>query len=73
LLLNAAQRYNDVKLMREYIQSKEELARSNGTLNEDLMNWAEWARKKVDWYDPHIEAYDELLNEVNKATLTFKS
>lgn len=60
LLLNAAQHSNDVKL-REYIQSTEELARSNGTLNEGLLNWLEWARKKVDWYDPHIEAYDELL------------
>ncbi len=52
LLLNAAQRYNDVKPLREYIQSKEELARSNSTLNEDLLNWLDWARKKVDWYDP---------------------
>lgn len=73
LLLNAAQRYHDVKLMREYIQSKEELAKNNGTLNDDLINWLDWARKKADWYDPHIEAYDELLSEVNKATLTFKS
>jgi hypothetical protein len=70
LLLNAAQRFNEVKLMREYIQSKEELARRNGTLNEDLLIWLEWARKKVDWYDPLIEAFDELLNDVNKATLT---
>lgn len=73
LLLNAAQRYNDVKLLREYVQSKEELARNNGTLTEELLSWLDWARKKVDWYDPHIEAYDELLSEVNKATLTFKS
>ena len=33
----------------------------------------EWARKKADWYDPHVDAYDELLREVNKATLTFKN
>jgi hypothetical protein len=73
LLLNAAQRNNDVKLMREYILSKEEMASSNGTLNEDLLNWIKWARRKADWYDPHVETYDELLNEVNKVTLTFKS
>lgn len=73
LLLNAAQRYNDVKLIREYIQSKEEIAMISGTLNDDLLNWIEWARKKADWYDPHVEAYDELLSEVNKATLTFKN
>jgi hypothetical protein len=72
LLLNAAQRYNDVKLMRAYIQSKEDLAKNNGTLNDDLQSWLDWVRKKADWYDPHIEAYDELLSEVNRSTLTFK-
>lgn len=45
----------------------------SGTLNDDLLSWIEWARKKADWYDPHVEAYDELLSEVNKATLTFKN
>ncbi len=73
LLLNAAQRYNDVKLMRDYIQSKEDIARRDGNLNEDLLNWIEWAWKKADWYDPHIESKDELLNEVDKSTLTFKT
>lgn len=73
VLLNAAQRYDDVKLIREYIQSKEDAAKRAGTLNEDLRNWIEWARKKADWYDPHIEAYDELLDEVSRTTLTFKN
>ena len=70
LLLNAAQRYHDVKLMREYIQSKEELAKNNGTLNDELINWLDWSRKKVDWYDPHIEAYDELLCDFDRDKLT---
>jgi hypothetical protein len=70
LLLNAAQRYHDVKLMREYIQSKEELAKNNCTLNDDLINWLDWARKKADWYDPHIEAYDELLCDFDRDRLT---
>lgn len=73
LLLNAAQRHNDVRLIRDYIQSKEELALISGALNDDLLKWIEWARKKADWYDPHVEAYDELLSEVNKVTLTFKN
>lgn len=29
-----------------------------------------WARGKVDWYDPFINKDDELLNEVDKKTLT---
>lgn len=73
LLLNAAQRHNDVKLIREYIQSKEDAASRNGMLNEDLRNWIEWARKKADWYDPNIEQEDELLGNVDKSTLSLKS
>jgi hypothetical protein len=73
LLLNAAQRHDDVKLIREYIQSKEDKARREDTVNEDLLNWIEWAKKKAEWYDPHIEAYDELLSGVSRATLTFKT
>lgn len=73
LLLNAAQRHDDVKLIRAYIQSKEDAARKNNTLNDDLRNWIEWARKKADWYDPHVEAYDDLLNEVSRVTLAFKT
>jgi len=64
---------NDVKLIRAYIQSKEDAARKNNTLNDDLRNWIEWARKKADWYDPHVEAYDDLLNEVSRVTLAFKT
>lgn len=70
LLLNAAQRHDDVKLIRAYIQSKEDAARQNGTLNEELLNWSEWARKKADWYDPNIESFDEFLNEVDRNSLT---
>jgi hypothetical protein len=70
LLLNAAQRHDDVKLIREYIQSKEDAAKRDGTLNEDLRNWIEWARKKANWYDPNIESFDELLNDVDRNNLT---
>lgn len=30
------------------------------------------ARKKADWYDPLIEAEDELLQNVNRETLSFE-
>ena len=46
LLLNAAERHDDVKLIRAYLQSKEDAAKRNGTVTEDLQNWIEWARKK---------------------------
>ena len=72
MLLNAAQRHDDVKLIREYIQSKEDAARRDGSVNEDLRNWIEWARKKGDWYDPNIEQEYELLGNVDKSTLSFR-
>jgi len=72
LLLNAAQRHNDVKLIREYIQSKENIARRDGSISEDLKQWIEWARNKAGWYDPHIGKEDELLKDVNRATLMLK-
>lgn len=59
--------------MREHIQSKEDTARRDGTLNEDLRNWVEWAWKKADWYDPNIEQEDELLGNVDKSTLSFRA
>lgn len=31
--------------------------------------WVQWARKKADWYDPFIEANDEMLIEVDRTTL----
>lgn len=73
LLLNAAQRHDDVKLTREYIQSKEDAASRNGILSEDLRNWIEWATKKADWYDPNIEQKDELLGNVDKSSLSFRA
>jgi hypothetical protein len=73
LLLNAAQRHDDVKLIREYIQSKEDAAEREGTLNEDLRTWIEWARKKANWYDPLIESEDELLKGVDRSTLVFRT
>ncbi len=36
-------------------------------------SWLEWAKKKLDWYDPHIEADDELLKDVDRDTLVFVS
>lgn len=70
LLLNAARRYDEVRLIREYVQSKEDAAKREGAINEDLRNWIEWAMKKADWYDPNIESFDELLCDFDRDRLT---
>ena len=57
-----------------YIDSVEEKAIVIETkgISEDLRNWLKWARKKAAWHDPFIECHDELLNEVDRETLTLK-
>ncbi|HEX5167634.1 MAG TPA: hypothetical protein VFW11_00570 [Cyclobacteriaceae bacterium] len=55
------------------LKLKEDAARRDGTVNEDVRNWIEWARKKADWYDPNIEQEDELLGIVDKSALSFRA
>lgn len=67
-LLQDAHRWQEVKVLREYIRDKKAISVSGMT--EDKAAWFEWAQKKLDWYDPTVDAEDELLYNVDKATLT---
>jgi hypothetical protein len=60
-LLRSAIRHHEVKLIRDYINFKEELANQNEKYDEALKDWIEWARKKADWYDPSISCTDSIL------------
>ena len=35
--------------------------------------WIIWARKKADWFDPTIEADDELLRHINRNNILFEN
>lgn len=59
------------KNLRNYISEVEAKAIAGNALTEETKTWLIWARKKADWYDPFIEAEDELLNNADKETLTF--
>lgn len=65
-LLRSAQRHHKVKLVRDYINYKEEVAKQNSSYDESLKHWIEWARKKADWYDPNVNTLDSILDEVDK-------
>ena len=41
------------------------------TVNSDE-KWLDWAKQKLDWYDPANNIDDSLLDEVNKDTLELK-
>ena len=68
--LKKAKRWHKAVNLRNYINEVESKAIEINNLTEETKTWLIWARKKADWYDPFIEAKDELLNDVNKDTLS---
>lgn len=71
-MLEKAERWHKAVNLRNYINAIEQHAISNNGISEDLKNWLEWSRRKADWYDPFIEAKDDLLQEADQANLSFK-
>ncbi|MEJ8756793.1 hypothetical protein WG947_07305 [Pontibacter sp. H259] len=69
-ILVEAERWRQAQVMRNYANEVEKNARDANTCTDQLREWAEWVRKKADWHDPQIKAYDELLTEVDWKTLT---
>ena len=55
-LVNCAADYEIARKIRAYVSAMEK-AHSD----QDLSEWASWARAKADWYDPTIAKEDELL------------
>lgn len=71
-LLDRAKRWEDAKLMREYITSIDAKGRQTGKLTQELEAWIIWAKGKADWYDPDTSMEDDLLSDVDRDTLQFK-
>jgi hypothetical protein len=71
-LIAESDRWFQIKKLRNYIDDVEAKYQSNSERYEEIRNWAIRARKKVDWYEPQSIVEDELLNYVDKETLTFK-
>lgn len=67
-LLSDAKRWQQAEIMKRYIAA---LENSQQTVMVDKENWLTWARQKIDWYDPFVEAADDLLQDVDRNTLTF--
>ncbi len=69
-VLKQSKRYRKTIDLRNYIDKVEENAITNNSLTVETKQWIEWARKKADWFDPFIEANDELMEGINKDNLT---
>jgi len=65
-----AELWEKATMMRKYLQDMEDIVKINGTYDVKMQNYLEWARKKVDWYDPLVDSRDELFDKVDKTTLT---
>lgn len=60
-LIQAANRWNQTTILRDFIGELEKKANLDGHILAGRNQWLEWARKKIDWYDPFLEEEDELL------------
>lgn len=68
-LVRDAGRWKESEIVREYINKKERQALDEGGMTDELSAWIEWARKKVDWYDPIVSAHDEWLDDSKPSTI----
>ncbi|GAA4334814.1 hypothetical protein GCM10023184_29170 [Flaviaesturariibacter amylovorans] len=68
-LLHRSERWNKAVTLRNYIQEFENRAANGLPLSDEQQEWIAWAKKKADWYDPFVEAADELLAEVDQNLL----
>jgi hypothetical protein len=68
--LNMSKRWHKAVNLRLYLDTIEQKATNEGSMNTELIDWLKWARKKADWYDPFIEQEDELLEDVDREKLT---
>jgi hypothetical protein len=71
-LIKSAHRWREVKILRQYVEEIAANKINNGEISEEFNKWLAWARHKIDWYDPEMEAEDELLKEVDRELLEFR-
>jgi hypothetical protein len=71
-LIRDARRYQDVLVLRNFISKLEQRAKDDTRDDDQFKQYIEWAKKKIDWYDPYVSAEDDLLSHVDRDTLTMK-
>lgn len=61
-----ALRLHQANIMRDYISHVEDTTMKNGQDTSELKKWMDWARQKIDWYDPLIGGTDDTFTEKDK-------
>jgi hypothetical protein len=72
IMFQRAFRLHHSNILRGYISSAENKAKESGNLSEEIRTWLNWAKEKVDWYDPLINRIDDALDDYDK-TDVFKA
>lgn len=57
-----ANRLHQANIMMNYVNTIEVNANNNNQMTNELKEWIIWAKKKIDWYNPLINADDQILN-----------
>ena len=68
-LFNQALRWQQARFMRDYLSTVIENEKCNLTTDTELNDWINWAKQKIDWYDPLIKAKDDLLDDTDRKKL----
>lgn len=71
-IFKLSKRHEQSEVIRRFADELEKWAISKNELTDKQKEKIEWIRKKADWYDPFVEAHDNLLEEVDREELTFK-
>jgi hypothetical protein len=71
-LLSQAHRWQLTEMLHNYLEAFEKSVGPEVGDKDEFMKWIAWAKAKEKWFDPFVNANDELLKRVDKGTLTFK-
>lgn len=55
--------------MRDYIDELEAKSLEVNLATQEMKEWIQWGRVRANWYDPNVNAKDELLDNVDKPLL----
>ena len=66
LLIDESERWKKFEILVEYYNHLKEVS---STEDKEVQERLKWIKSKLDWYNPAINAFDELLDNVNRNTL----
>jgi hypothetical protein len=69
LIFQRAFRLHHSNIIRGYISSVENGAKESGNVDDEMRTWINWAKEKVDWYDPLVNRMDDTLDDYDKTNI----